>query len=177
MLRATQREELEGLGCIIPGDDIEMAKLGEPYAHYRMDWPCVQKQTDFGLFRDCLIFCSWDIPVSFGNGPRIVLRLFDGDEGWHVGGYSTYPLSFLQDARSRWPRSDGYTLSYLMGIRGIDFLVVERGNQIGLCSFGEGNDRALNITRDESGRYPLLDIAEAVKKLKRMETCISPEEE
>jgi len=176
-LRATPRAELEEQKYIMPGEKLEDAELGEPYAFYRMESECIQKLTDYKSFKQCLTFCLWEMPISFGGKARLLLSLYNKEGEWHLARYRGYQ-SFIENARSRWPKSKGYTLSYVMEIMGPAFIMVEKKGNIGLCPLMERSEKTLNVTKDPSGRYPLLTIPYVAKKLQgRPEMRLDPKAE
>jgi hypothetical protein len=176
-LRATPRADLEEQKYIMPGEKLEDADLGEPYAFYRMESECIQKLTDYRSFKQCLTFCLWEMPISFGGKARLLLSLYNKEGEWHLARYRGYQ-SFIENARSRWPKSKGYTLSYVMEIMGPAFIMVEKKGNIGLCPLMERSEKTLNVTKDPSGRYPLLTIPYVAKKLQgRPEMRLDPKAE
>jgi hypothetical protein len=174
-LKNHPRKELEERKYLIPGENIEDAILGQPYAFYRTEPQCLQDLTDYSLFKQCLTFCFWSIPVSFGGKARFVLDLYDKDGEWRLARYGADPNS-IEEARSRWPKSQGYDLSFLrfIGRAGMDFIMVEKGRALHLYSIGEGSNKVLGVARDQSGRYPLLDVPYVVKKLRAPENPPAP---
>jgi hypothetical protein len=165
LLQARPRAELETLKYIMPGERVEDARLGKPYAVYRIESDKVRNLIDYRLFKTCLTFCEWEIPVSFGNQSRMVLGQYWSDGEWKFASYGRDP-SPIDDARSRWPESDGYRLSYIFQTTGPAFIMIERKGNTWLYSLMERNERLLGITKDAFGRYPLLDVSTVVKKLK-----------
>jgi hypothetical protein len=165
-LKAEPRAQLEADGLIMPGEKIEDIAFGEPYAFYKTEPECLQKLTDYSLFGQCLVFCWWEIPVSFGGKARFRFGAYSRDGEWRLGPVGQHFVSFIEDARSQWPKSEGYRLSFVRGLAGLDFIMVEKGNTIGLYPFMEKSNKILGITRDETGRYPLLDVHYVVEKLK-----------
>jgi hypothetical protein len=164
-LEARSRAKLEGRKYIMPNEKIEDASLGEPYAVYRIEPERVQELTDYNQFNKCLTFCLWRIPVFFGKHARIVLGLYyDGGE-WKIASYGGEPGP-IEDARSHWPESEGYKLSYIFEIMGPDFIMIQKENDIWLYPLRERNERLLGVTKDLSGRYPLLTVPYVVKRLK-----------
>lgn len=176
-LKGRPRPELEERKYVMPGDNIENATLGEPYAFYRLETDKVRSLGDYNLFKECLTFIMWDIPVSFGGDARMLLGMSKLDGGWHLAHYGKDP-TMIERARSRWPRSEGYKLSYVIDIDGPDFIMIEKGSSIWLCPFMERDEDILNVTKDSSGHYPLLAIPYVVKKLQALpETHFDPKVE
>jgi len=62
--------------------------------------------------------------------------------------------------------NDGYTVSYVVDLGGLDYFMIERGKDIGLYCFREETEEILGIRKDASGRFPLLTIPYVVQKLK-----------
>lgn len=177
LLKASHRAELEQMKSIMPGDNIEDATLGEPYAFYRLETDKVRSLRDYSLFKECLTFIWWDLPVSFGGEARALLGLSKTDGGWQFAHYGKDP-TVIEQARSGWPKSEGYKLSYVMQVMGPGFIMVEKGSSIWLCPLMERDEGILNVTKDSSGHYPLLTVPYVVKKLQALpETHFDPKVE
>jgi len=168
------RAKLEQMNYLWPGDTIESATLGEPFAYYRLETEMLRSLEDYGLFKKCLTFIMWDIPVSFGGPARLLLGMAKVDGRWQLAHYGKDP-TFIVEARSRWPKSEGYVLSYVMEVGGPAFIMVEQKDSIWLCPLFERNERLLGVKKDSSGQYPLLTIPYVAKKLQaRKSICPAP---
>jgi len=117
------------------------------------------------------------MPVSFGGNARIILELYNKDGEWQIAGYGGNP-AYVENARSRWPKSEGYVLSSVMEVGGPAFIMVEQNDNVWLCPLFERNERLLGGKKDSSGQYPLLTIPYVAKKLQaRSEMSRDPEQQ
>lgn len=165
-LSATPRDFLEKGNYIIkPTDSIANMTLGEPYRKYRLERNRVLELDDTDSFKTCLTFMVWYIPIYFSNEPRTLIAMYNANGIWKFGGMGGDPAPFLE-ARALWPMSNGYKISYVKDVGGLDYFMIERDKDVGLYSFREETEKLLGIRKDASGRFPLLTIPYVVQKLK-----------
>jgi hypothetical protein len=177
LLKSRPRAELEEMKYLMPCDSIENATLGEPYAFYRLETGKVRSLRDYRLFKECLTFIMWDIPVSFGGETRLLLGVTKRDGRWQLAHYGKDP-TMIEKARSCWPKNKGYALSFVMEVGGPTYIMVERKGNIWLSPLMRRDEKLLNVTKDRSGRYPLLTIPYVLKKLQaRPEMLFDPKME
>jgi len=172
-----QKNQIERLPYLHPGDAFKDIRVGEPYPHYKLHMDILYGLEDHGNFEDALEIIHWRVPIYIGDEIRPRTLFFfraDDDNKWQRVGQGS-DAQHIYQARERWPVESGYRHAQLFcTIPKIGLIMLELDDEIQFFFyFDEGGERIFGISKGEDGYYPafskdhFMNIVKSTEKYNR----------